>query len=370
MSIYLAVAAYLFSAAWVDVKGTAGLKKGVCLCSIFVLSIFIGLRDETGTDWLFYEDHYTNLANGITWENYNFDIGYEGIARLFAALGVNYNFFLFAYTAAVLSIFSLALSRLANPNFALLLFFLNYLVMLMGTLRQFAALAFVLVAVLLINERRRFAGLLNIILAGIFHKSAILMLIFSNAPLVKDLFTPKKLLIAVGFVIFLGLNGQFLFDVAMGVFSFSELITSKIVDYFVSDSALPIFYVEDKSTVFLMFAKRFAVLAIMVYLLTRHRDNSILVCSVKMYAVGVLLFSVLYSVFPAIAVRLGIYFTVFEVIGMASFRVRSLSELAVLVMFVGLCFYNFYGLLTGIDSDLLLPFKGVFINEDYERVLR
>ena len=76
MSIYLAVAAYLFSAAWVDVKGTAGLKKGVCLCSIFVLSIFIGLRDETGTDWLFYEDHYTNLANGITWENYNFDIKY------------------------------------------------------------------------------------------------------------------------------------------------------------------------------------------------------------------------------------------------------------------------------------------------------
>lgn len=338
--------------------------------SYFVLVFFIGLRDETGTDWVFYADHYAQLLKGGVGYNYEFDVGYESLAKLFATVGFSYNIFVFVFTITYAAIFYVAFSYSKNPNLAAFLFFTMHLIGLMGTSRQLMALSFVVLAGqwLLVNERLK--ALIFILIASLFHKSALVMLVMFWVTNPSMSLTKKKMMGVILGVLVANFASEYLFDILLKFFSFSDLITSKLIDYLANDEKMPLFYVEDRSVVYLMFLKRLLILGSIFVLFLQDQENIKIQFSLKLYFIGFVLFFSLYELLPAVAVRMSIYFSIFEIFAYSNVNKKSKAAFLLSVLYLSLSVYTYIILLSGPDSDLLIPYKGIFFGQEYQRDLR
>ena len=146
----------------------------------FFLIFFIGFRHEIGGDWTAYLNHFENFDTSSIFSIFkSWDIGYaffEYISSVFGfgIYGVNTLCAIF-FTLSFLyfiKIFNLKLSR------ALLIAF-PYLIMVvaMGYSRQGVAIGFIMVFFALLYQRKLLKSLVFLLLATLFHKTAIVSII-------------------------------------------------------------------------------------------------------------------------------------------------------------------------------------------------
>lgn len=147
---------------------------------VFVAAItvlFIGLRFEVGGDWQAYLLHFETAAQGFDWALDFDDPGYYVAGWLFAKFGGSiYWLNLFCATLLVAGTFRLA-NRQPRPWLALVAAVPYLLIVVgMGYTRQAAAIGLVMWGLVELRDRRVLAFAVMVLLAALFHKTALLML--------------------------------------------------------------------------------------------------------------------------------------------------------------------------------------------------
>ena len=342
------------------------------LISFPILIIFLGLRDQTGTDWIFYEQHFYEI-NGLLEQNlFSFEFGYIYLVKFLSLFTDNYNVFLFLYTLIILTLTYFVAIRLRNPNFFIFLFFTLYAIPYMGTLRQFLALMLFALGVILIYQRKITSMFLAFLASISIHYSSAISILM---PVIKKFNLNNRLHVFFIIVIFLiSLNfliqEQF-FDSLLAFSQFSPYLFKKLSVYALTDTNTPIFTITDPLIIVRLMTYRLVMIGILYFFYRQDRNNLFLKWCFKIDIFGFIIFLSLFSIFPAIAIRTSTYFTIFEIVAFASVLKYSRKSILCLCLVVASAQLNFIsGLIYGADNDLLVPYKSVYYNNNLDRVLR
>ena len=176
---------------------------------IFLLSIFIGLRYEVGGDWYIYENNAIELMSAYSMWDYiktQGDPGYYLINYLSLKIGAHV--YLSNFICAVLFSTGLAMLCRSCPRPLLSLaaaFPYLIIVVAMGYTRQSVAIGFILIAIIFLIKEKPLFFVLMILLATLFHKTALVFL-----PIGAFIFSKNKLTTLVAMLAF-GLIAFFIF---------------------------------------------------------------------------------------------------------------------------------------------------------------
>lgn len=184
----------IFIILWVSVvlessKKVSRMGKILFTFSSIMLSLFIGFRWETGTDW----DSYKTLFDTIEldWSFllnvYHFDIGYVLFNALVRIFTDNYTIFLCVNSIVTIYFLSKLIIKVSPyPNLSLFFFYTNFMIaQFMGSNRRMMAMVFVLWGFYYAYLYNKKKGLISIGSAFLFHRASIVSIL--------SWFVPKKI---------------------------------------------------------------------------------------------------------------------------------------------------------------------------------
>jgi EpsG family len=355
MEIYAAVFLLIALLTPIDlVASRSELRRATMLLPFALMALLAGTRNEIGNDWEPYWDHFR--AAGRLGDNAeNFEIGYRVLVQAAKGLSIEYPGFVFLSTLIYLACMYFVFAKQKGPLTLTLLFYVTYLLGWMGTARQVIAIALTLLAVECLLARRRwlFAGL--VVLASTFHLSALAFLLVRFVPWRLPKASTCVGLAAVAAV--LGLLLEYVAPTLIDRFLGTEGLGDKVV-YYAKFGIDDLDIASGNFLTILWYIKRLAFLA--VFVLLRHRwQTHALKFYFNLYLISVLIFLVVNPVLPIAAVRLSLYFAVYELfllaalIGVPRWRWAPLA-LVVLVLVAG---QRLYTSLYGYHPELLIPYR-------------
>lgn len=157
------------------------LRHRIFVVFVFLyFTIIVGFRHQVGGDWFSYLDFYNYFSyNDVPISS---DIGYYYAGRFLANLG--FEIYLLNFICSIIFFVGMYLYFSTFSHLSLLLAWnipFTIMILAMGYTRQATALGFVMIAIA-IMKRSRFLSVSMIIIASLFHKSAIifLLLLFSG----------------------------------------------------------------------------------------------------------------------------------------------------------------------------------------------
>ena len=106
LTIFLFFIPALFETSFPKMRGNIQYKNYLLTGVVIVFIIQMGLRWETGTDWIPYLDHfnYQNIATPFTNDRDSFEIGYNFLVSITKWILPNYSFFLLIFLLHFLTI--------------------------------------------------------------------------------------------------------------------------------------------------------------------------------------------------------------------------------------------------------------------------
>ncbi len=155
------------------------LEKFIWVIVIFLLSIFIGFRNETGGDWITYEHFYYSTPEFSLEGLLSSNVVYVFINKIALYLGIH--FIGVNFICALIFMFSLAafLNQTPNKWLALAISFpIIILVLGMGFTRQGLAFSFLLLLIKALEKKNLFRSVIFIILSILSHKTALFITSF------------------------------------------------------------------------------------------------------------------------------------------------------------------------------------------------
>lgn len=342
---------------------TPAARAALLALPCLLLLYMAGARWQTGNDWQAYFDYYASLQ-AIDDNSENFEIGYRTLAWLVKAAGLPYGGFLFVSAVVYMSCFYLAFRRQRGAMVLVLLFYCTYLLGWMGTARQVIALGLTACAGECLLERRRIAFVALVAAAATFHQTAILFLCapLLNTPLRSTWFYLIAVVASmiVGQLLLLVLPP--LIDVLAGVQGLGE----KVVFY--GQIGTDDLNQELGATLgVLWYAKRLVFFSLFLALREKFATPR-LAFYFNAYVVSVVLFLLLNPAVPILATRGSNYFSIYELFLLAALATTRgrLAALAIPFLIV-LSAQRLYTALYAYHPDLYIPYKGLFINEEYRR---
>jgi len=175
---------------------------------IFIIIFLFSFSYQMGSDWLSYQEWYENIFPKLEWNNFykqiqgleGLEVGYVLLNLIFFHLGFSYEIFM----GTVLSICSFIILKFIqkeskNHYLAFYFFLINgFLVALLEPVfRQLIALTFFIIAIKYFKERKIYKYTFIILVASLFHKSALLLLPLYFVKHIR--FTMKKFLLLTFF---------------------------------------------------------------------------------------------------------------------------------------------------------------------------
>jgi hypothetical protein len=201
-----------------------------------------------------------------------------------------------------------------------------------------------------------------VLIASTIHYSAIAFLII--------IFLDKKINLRSNYFIFYVFN-YLLFCVYINI-EFAGFLNhipsgSRLYEQFMAYSAtddnLPI-YKKDEITTALIYIKRF--LLLLVFLFFSDKKNRIDNLAFNCYLVSFMIFLLFYNILPAVAVRLSLYFSIFDIILLSQLFKNKRFILFNLVFIIIFSIERFNRSFNE-DYDMFIPYKGLYINNNVTR---
>ena len=175
--IYICFLALFFLAAFLDIsqsRTTVLFKKGAMSYLLFCAVLFIGLRYYTGADWNGYIHYFEN----VTWENKTYGFGYKTLNIVCKMLFGNYYavqfFSSLAFILSVYRFFKTHTHYIFTCIFLAVAIYFSELFM--CQVRQSLAIAILLFGIDYLLSGKWVRYVLIVILASLFHTTAIIML--------------------------------------------------------------------------------------------------------------------------------------------------------------------------------------------------
>ena len=367
MEVYLITIFILFAFSLHELISNNEKKKKLFLFSSFLLIVIVvGLRWETGTDWDSYLNTFENSEYLLTvfLDRTNMEKGYLLLNLIVKSITSNYSFLLVILAILMYYFLIRSFQKLTEfPQLTLLLFFSTTLGS-MGSNRQLLAASICLFALTFLIEGKKLPFIGLVVTSFTFHTSSLLFSVyyFFNRK-IKSLF----LYLAVGVAYIIGKTQlpYMLFSMFGGI---NEYANDKTVQYL--DSAKEVLESFELSVLGLI--KRLMFLFIFIFLRDKISSkvphyNLIL----NGYAMGTVLYFLFSSTLLVMVSRGSVYFAMMEPILLTSI-------LYVLKRDIDKLLYAFFMMALGVllmyqnispYPDLFDPYKGIFINTLFHRIM-
>lgn len=365
MSIYIFTLVVLLIFSFLELRtNLLDIQQKAMAVFVFCLFVFqVGLRWQTGTDWEPYLEHF-NVVNSISevyYSSYGFERGYTLFVFITKLFWNNYSVFLFAHALIYYFLIFSAFKKLTPYFFISLFVFYATTMGVMGSNRQLIALGICLFSLRYLFNKSTLKFFLLIGLAFLFHRSAILFIVyyFLNIDIKKSwLFS----ILIISFII-----GKT--NLPLLAFSFAGNILGDVGAYKV------MFYgstyeEEARSLSLLGLLKRLLFFGLFLYnytFLTLKLPYYKIIFNG--YFVGLVIYAIFSSSLIILVNRGSLYFSVMECLLLASQFILLRDKHYTVHLLILLFIVSYFLLLQSIAGypDLFLPYKGLFINSDVFR---
>lgn len=361
--IYFLVIFFLFIVSFLDLFNSK-FEKYRNLVWIICLILFIlhdGLRWETGTDWLNYFLYFSDRSQVAYLK---FEPLYILLNSIIKSISSNYTIFLIVHsTILYLLIFKSVKDYSKNYIFSI---FCYYCLMLpyLGMNRQIIAIAICMYSIRYVVEKDVFKFIITIIIASLFHYSALVFLIVY---FVNNQWSNRSYILLLGLSAAISLSGV----LNMIPDGFFDLFGDKLAK---AGTYLNMYKSSDLIVVVFAILRRILWVVIVLLFADYIKDkNKYYYVLFNTYFIGVCLYIIFNnSAFQFFVGRGILYFGVFEIFIipyiLTIFKRKNASQA---IFFVLISLYLVVIMTKGISnySDLFYPYKGVFINTGIERIM-
>jgi hypothetical protein len=369
MAIYYSTILLLCIFSILEINYTLALptRRVMLFIAYVLLVVQVGLRWESGTDWNSYLNHFKSISDFSSTSPLlnGFEYGYSIFVWLVKIVIPDYSFFLLLHAIIYYFLIFKSFQRYSPSLYLSLMLFYALSMGLMGSNRQLLALAICLFALRYIVDKKPVIFFLLILLAVNFHTSAFIFLVyyFLNREL-----KPFSVVLIIGVSFVIGKS-----QLPIAFFSFmGDLIGGNVSKrfFFYLEAAENVLSEYKLSVIGLL--KRLIFL-FLFYLSGKKLSKELPYYNVMLngYIFGMAFYFLFSGTLLVMVSRGSIFFNVMEPLLIASqIRLLKITEnkvviIAMLVVFS--VFFFFQSIAT--YPELFLPYKGVFINSDYSRIL-
>ncbi len=338
----------------------------VSLC-FFFLVFHDGFRWETGCDWEPYSRYFENLFN-YSIDRPGFELGYYFFMLPIRSITDNFSVYLVLHALLFYSCLFYAILKLSTHPFVSILLLYMVTVPIMGTNRQFLALAFYATGLVFLKDRRIFLYILTVILAFFFHRSAIVCLLI---PLlykkIKTVYLLAFLLIAL-IISFSGIINT------LSPFLALLIADDETLRKFEVYTTLEYTNITFIST-FISLARKLLWIFLLLFFENKiENKNQTYYTIFNIYFVASIFYIIFNDTMLQVFVSRGLmYYNIMEIFIVPYVLILfkdNYGKLLIMFILVGYVlisikkgFSNY-----GENNDYFEPYKGLFINTDYERI--
>lgn len=366
MLVYIFTICLFFFFSYLEIRTSITEKQRFVLYFVLfvVLVIQVGLRWETGTDWIYYRENFlnsTSLEAILINVFIGFEIGYGFSVYLVRLLTDNYVYYLLIHALVYYFLIFKANSKISPfPILSLLLFYtltMGYL----GSNRQLMSLAICLYALRFVVKKKPVIFFSLVFFAFLFHTSALLFMVYYY--LNRDF--NKKYMVVVLFL-----------AIAIGQTQIPNILFSGIGNLLPGASASKVSVYSDKESMEGISLTLGGLIRRLLYFflffinydaISQKFENYKLIFNGFLFG---LIFYFLFSNSLLILVNRGsLYFNVMECFLITSqLLLFNLSkDRSYILFFIALYSIGLFFQSISIYPDLFIPYKGIFINSDFIR---
>lgn len=347
-------------------------KKNLSICWIisFLLLVFQdGLRWETGTDWIPYSTYFEQCLDIV---DDDFEWGYASLSKLIRIFTSEYTVFLLVYAAILYLLVFNSIKKYAINPFLSLFFYYCSTLPLLGMNRQFLAFGICMYAIRYVVEKRFFSFTCCIVVAMLFHLSAIMFFIayFFRRSFSANVYV-GLLLVVLG-ISFSGIINR----LPLELFLIISSDVGEKIEHYGADFTAGEVVINPLFTLLSLSKRLIWIILVLLYVYNRKKDDICFVVLFNIYVFSLLFYVLFNNTILQIFVSRGLlYFNIAEIFIIPYALLAFKNNIGKKILFVLLIFFGITNLKKGIDSyaapgettDLFVPYKGVFINRDYVR---
>ena len=366
MIVYLVTFFLFLIFGYLDFCIDLNVKKKDLLYRIlfFILVIQVGLRWETGTDWIIYKDNFENTTSiqmvllGVL---DGFEIGYGLFAYIIRDLTDNYVIFFFFFSIIYYLLILKAIKQLSPYPIISLLLFYTATMGVLGSNRQLIALAICLFSLQYVFIKKKpFYFFLLVIFASLFHTTAIIFAVYYF--LDRD-FKKYQIILVLGLSFIIGKTAlpSLLFSSFGSILGGTAAMKAEI--YSNTDK------IQDASLSLIGLIRRIVYFALFLYnydkLTQKIRSYRLLFNG---FAFGLAFYFLFADTLIILVNRGSLYFNVMESFLLTSQLLIFVSKERGYLLFL-IFVYSILLFFQSISAyyDLFIPYKGIFINTELNR---
>ena len=324
-----------------------------------------GFRWETGTDWDPYYYFFENLTLSITPEDSDFDIGYVLFSYLIRVFTDNYTVFLTILAVCFYSAFFYFIFKSSGYPFTSLLIFYMGTVSYMGMNRQFMAMIFYAVGLVLLTGERKIYYIIMLFIGFFFHKTILIgfIALFLNKKL-NNIYIVSLLLITI----IIAMSGV-INKLPLGLFAlFGDETGDRMEYYFINLDATSM-----TSTLFAIFRRLIWIIPLLLFDSRISGKPKGYYLFFNLYLIGTVFYILCNgTILQIIVSRALIYFNIMEMliipVVFTLLRPNYGKLIATFMLTAYVVLFTYKGFVGyGENTDYFLPYKGLFINTNYHR---
>jgi hypothetical protein len=361
MLLYLTILIILTLFGTCDILPINKDQKKYLLFIILLLLIFQdGFRWETGSDWVPYYDFFYNKISIVKWST--FEPGYVLLNIAVYYLLPNYTCFLIIHAILIYFFYISSIKKYTNiPIITILIFYCSFIGYL-GMNRQHIALAICLFSFQFIITKQFNKFLFWVLIATSFHLTAILFLFiyFLNRPIPKIFFV-----ISILAAIILNPFIAFLFKQLLSNLPFFIAFKLKhaLEDEATNTNIATIFGITKRVLIF-----------VLLYIKKEKLKEIIpsIEVMLNVYFLSIIIYIMFNNSIQVFVGRGNLYFgSLFEIFLMPCFLFLVKKNSGRYIVYSFIIIIMFLTFFKGISYiyDAFIPYKGIFINQDYYRNL-
>lgn len=363
--IYLFFYLWFFLLAVVEIsKDVKPYRNIIAAFSCLLLSLFTGLRWDTGTDWLSYKELFDTLELNWTFllNVYAFDLGYVVFNAIVRFFSDSYVLFLLIDSFLAVGIVFLFLKKYSpNPNMSIFVFYNAFFVaQFMGSNRRIISLGAGLFIFYHICQKKYKKFALWELVAFLFHRTSIMISLGWLVP--RKRFSTNKIITILLLCLIIGIPqlpfklvgilGDLLSAFSGNSFVEKLLYYSENKEAGISESTNPIILMT------LSVVKRSIFISFYFYVINQNKGllDNITDYFFNIYIIGFAMY-LLFNGSP-IFQMISTYYTFIEIVLIG--RIWNYTRLqAKFIFLVVLFFYGFFQLLSSLNaySELYIPYK-------------
>jgi len=365
MTIYFFTILVLFVFSLIEENfiSTIGLKNSMIFICYILLVLQVGLRWETGTDWEPYLNNFEDTSDFISVLLSKFEYGYGISVWIFKLLSSNYTLFLLLHAIIYYLLIFKSFQRYSTNLFLSLMLYYTLSMGIMGSNRQLIALAICLYAIRFVIEKKPLLFFLFVVFASFFHTTALFFVIYYFIDREINIFV-FTLILGGSFIIGKTQLPYFLFSKLGEIFGGHFLEKTSAYSDMVTDMSM-----EAKLSL-IGLAKRLVFL-LFFYYNRKILSEKLIYYNVMLngYFVGIVIYFLFADTLLIMVNRGSLYFNIMESLLIASqmclLKGKDIKLISIFVLLICSFFFLSQSILS--YPDLFNPYKGLFINSDFQR---